>query len=160
VQTHFLLTPVDPDEFEHLAYLYAILYRRMAEPQFNISHTRMPTFKQHCAFLQGYPYERHYLIMSGEILLGACYITRHSEVGIWLDTDHRRNGLGTHILNQLIKRSEHRLVANVAKTNTPSLLFFLRNGFVLMREETEQFVLEHYLAPGGTFATTRQSDTA
>jgi RimJ/RimL family protein N-acetyltransferase len=145
VQLHFLLRPVDPGSFDHVAYLYAILYRRMSEPKFNISHRRMPTLRQHWAFLKSRPYEQHYLIMSGEVLLGACYVSHHDEVGIWLSTEHRRSGLGSHILDQIIKRrGRQRLIANVAKTNLPSLMFFLRNGFVLLPEEPEQFVLEHY----------------
>jgi RimJ/RimL family protein N-acetyltransferase len=133
---------------DHLGYLYSMLRHRLDEPDCNISHTVLPTWKQHVAFLRTRPYRQHFIITEGDgpLYLGVCYVSHQDEIGIWIDPLHRRHGLGRTILEILIRRHERNtscgLKANVAKTNFASALFFLRNGFVLMEQQDRQYVFE------------------
>ena len=59
-------------------FLYNLLKER--DPKANISHKKMPTFKQHEKFMDSKPYSKWYVIMGSEEKLGSIYLTKESEI--------------------------------------------------------------------------------
>ncbi len=63
--------------------LYDLLKER--RPAESISHRRMPSWEEHCRFVDSRPYQFWYLIDGGDEFLGAIYLTeRLSEIGWWI----------------------------------------------------------------------------
>lgn len=110
------------------AVLYELLKER--EPHVNISHKRMPTFKQHRLFVRSAPYAYWYLIEVGKHYVGSIYLTRVNEIGIFLFAQHRDKNHGPKAIRQLIdKHPRDRYLANVNPANTKSIRLFRRLGF-------------------------------
>lgn len=61
-------------------FLYKLLKQR--NPDENISHKVMPTYKQHCTFNDKQPYAEDYIIFDGERRVGRFYVTDRMEAGI------------------------------------------------------------------------------
>ena len=142
------LRPVAPDLFSDQKYLYDVLQARMAEPDYNISHTRLPEWDEHIAFIQGDPYRWWDIILSdGKSLFikvratqrcGVAYVTKNNEVGIWIAPNHRKQGLASEVL-QHYKRAtgmwnRPHLLANINPKNEPSQTFFKKHGFRLITQ--------------------------
>lgn len=117
-------------------YLYNVLRIRLEqEPETNISHKAMPTWQAHCEFVRSQPYRAWYLILrkpehpsNDEDWLGAIYLTRDREVGVWVDPSFRAKGYGAQALTLLRERWPGRILANVNPANTASIKFFERMG--------------------------------
>jgi len=138
------LATVDPTSSSDLGFLYGTLILRLEEPHTNISHTELPPWDKHVAFVAGRPYGlRHWIIQTPCFSKGVCYVSPQNEVGIYIIPQARREGIGTWTLAYLTARHSN-LVANVAKTNLASFCFFARNGFVLEAELPTQFVFKGY----------------
>tara|TARA_Y100000589_G_scaffold331148_1_gene383462 strand:+ start:5089 stop:5556 length:468 start_codon:yes stop_codon:yes gene_type:complete len=69
---------VNPNDESHKKYLYDFLAKR----KFNISHTNMPTYKNHCKFVKNNPYRKWFLISNESSLLGSVYILYDNGIGI------------------------------------------------------------------------------
>lgn len=119
------------------AYLYRVLQERLKEPGTNISHTSLPTMKRHLEFVASRPYRAWYLILTGpasdSIILGACYLTRQAEVGIYVEPTERGTGVGRQALDILRDRHRGRILANVNPANEASRAFFEREGARLLQ---------------------------
>ena len=125
------LRPVNPASIADLAYLYAVLSRRLDEKGTNISHQALPTFEDHCTFVRGQPYAGHYVTVDKGLNVGAAYVTKDHEIGLWVAPEHRREGIGAWTLRALMRLHRNdRWLANVNADNTASGAFFLRHGFV------------------------------
>ncbi len=132
--------------------LYALLFERT--PEANISHKTMPSYLRHVRFVRDEPYEAWYLIhkvdttidppMGHETVaskcetttfidVGAIYLTKQREVGIFIFAEHQGKGYGTQAINELRKRHPGRILANVAPTNERSLAFFRKLGARLIQ---------------------------
>jgi hypothetical protein len=70
--------------------LWKLLEERPAEA--NISHREMPSWSEHCSFVERYPYRSWYLIKAQGEFVGAIYLTRHFEIGISILKEHQRHG--------------------------------------------------------------------
>jgi RimJ/RimL family protein N-acetyltransferase len=108
--------------------LYNLLSER--EAHVNISHKVMPSWEQHCAFFESHPYKTWEMILADGEIVGACYLTRQNEIGIFIFAAHQRQGYATAALRQII--NEHagtRLLANIAPGNSASIALFARLGF-------------------------------
>ena len=106
--------------------LYQLLLER--EPKQSISHKVMPTLGQHTRFFQSRPYLAWYLMETADGFVGAIYLTKQREVGIFVFKDKQSSGLGQQALAQLREKWPGRLLANVAPSNTRSRDFFTKQG--------------------------------
>lgn len=106
--------------------LWQLLSER--ESHQNISHKRMPTWAEHCAFVASRPYEAWYGIDCGD-LVGAAYLTRQREVGIGILKRHRGQQYALNALRLLIQAHPGRLLANISPANSDSIRLFTGLGF-------------------------------
>lgn len=109
--------------------LLALLMER--EGNVNISHRRMPTLTEHRKFILSKPYKTWDLIMSGQEIVGAVYLTHQSEIGLFIFKKFRENGFGKKALALLMKKhaGSVRFLANINPRNRRSIRFFERLGF-------------------------------
>lgn len=109
-----------------LEILYELLKERPVEA--NISHRALPTFEQHRQFVTRRPYEAWYLIEEGESTVGATYLTKAREVGIFIFLAHQRKSYAAAGITMLREKHPGRLLANVAPGNQTSHALFLKLG--------------------------------
>lgn len=114
--------------------LYDLLKER--EPHQSISHKRMPDFDQHSKFVASRPYAAWYLIenafdarVAAPVTVGAIYLTRQREVGLFIFRAHRGKGYGKKALAELRRLHPGKLLANIAPGNEGSQSFFSSLGF-------------------------------
>lgn len=115
--------------------LFELLQER--EPQVSISHKQMPLFDEHCAFVASRPYTAWYLIGEGgaaerapPATVGAIYLSKANEVGLFVFKAHQGKGHGRRALELLAGlHPDARLIANIAPSNGASQRFFERAGF-------------------------------
>lgn len=113
-------------------YLYALLTER--EPTQNISHRGMPTVTQHLAFVRSNPYKEWHLIEAGREIVGAVYLTRAAEIGIFIFKAHQGRGYGKRAVQLLRQRHPgERLLANVNPANKRSRRMFEKIGGTLLQ---------------------------
>ena len=58
------------------------LYKLLSLRQESISHTEMPTYSEHCKFVDNHPYKTWYLINKEDITIGSFYIKYDNSVGL------------------------------------------------------------------------------
>jgi RimJ/RimL family protein N-acetyltransferase len=121
---HFVPVREEP---EAPSILWNLLEER--DPRINISHQAMPTPEEHLRFVQAHPYRVWYLIRDGKDYVGAAYLTRHNEIGVFIFAECQGRGYGKWAVLELVKRFPGRLYANVAPTNPESQAFFEALGF-------------------------------
>jgi RimJ/RimL family protein N-acetyltransferase len=113
-------------------FLYDLLNNR--NPNFNISHKKMPLFKEHVKFVNSKPYSKWYIIMRNKEKLGSIYLSKQNEIGIFLKEDIQGKRIGTTALKLLmIKNPKKRFLANINPKNKKSIKFFEKNGFKLIQ---------------------------
>ena len=117
---------------EVMEILYDLLGEREAHQ--NISHKEMPTFEEHCKFVQSDPYKAWYLIITtdslfgtGEIV-GAIYLTYSNEIGIQIFRNHQGQGYGEQAIRELAARFKGPFLANINPDNEGSIRFFKKLG--------------------------------
>jgi RimJ/RimL family protein N-acetyltransferase len=109
-----------------------VLYRLLEErsPEVNISHRAMPSWEQHCAFVASKPYDAWYLIEADGGKVGAIYLSKTNEIGIFLFRSHRGAGYGKRAVTMLMERHPRdRYLANINPKNDASIAFFRELGF-------------------------------
>ena len=117
-------------------FLYELLKQR--DPRANISHKRMPSFKQHESFIQSKPYSKWYIIQSSNDDIGSIYLSKNNEIGIFLIGKNQNKGVGCKALKLLIEKNPKiRYLANVNPNNKKSIDFFKKNGFKLIQHTYE-----------------------
>jgi RimJ/RimL family protein N-acetyltransferase len=122
--------------------LYELLLER--DSSTNISHRKMPTWREHQQFVESKPYRKWYLVQVDGQFVGACYLTRQNEIGIQLFKAYQGKGYAVEAVNLLItkhkplkaipgKRSG-RFLANINPQNERSMRLFQKLGFVHIQE--------------------------
>jgi RimJ/RimL family protein N-acetyltransferase len=117
----------------------------MREPDFNISHKRLPEWDEHISFIESDPYQWWDIITSDAYYpCGVAYVTRNNEVGIWIAPKYRRQGLAAEVLEQYKRRMYQvyqrekkeppYLLANINPKNQPSQAFFRKHNFRLITQ--------------------------
>ncbi len=117
-------------------FLYNLLKER--DPRANISHKKMPTFKQHEKFVTSKPYSKWYIIVTSEENVGSVYLTKENEIGIFLKKNIQGKGIGVKALNLVTEKNPSaRYLANINPKNKKSIQFFKNNGFKLIQHTYE-----------------------
>lgn len=126
------LMNIYPASIGTVAFLYDLLAER--EPHQNISHREMPSFEQHQDFVDSHPYKAWYLICADGDPIGATYLTKQNEIGIFIKKDYQGNGYGGHAIRQVMKmHPAEQFYANIAPGNTRSIAMFDKLGFELIQ---------------------------
>ena len=129
-----------------------LLYELLAERPHEhwISHERMPTFREHQAFIASHPFRYWLLVMSDMTYVGAIEVTDRNEVGIAILKRYQKRGLGSEALHKFIEDYQPlpaipalrngRWLANIAVGNESSEIFFRKMGFITIQKT---MVLRH-----------------
>jgi RimJ/RimL family protein N-acetyltransferase len=110
-----------------------ILYRLLGERDetINVTHTGMPCYGDHVRYVESRPYECWYFIEVDGQIVGACYVTKKSELGIFIFKQHQGSGYGPEALRNLMWRTgKRKYIANINPRNERSAYLFSRLGFV------------------------------
>lgn len=118
-----------------------ILYKLLEERDeyVNISHKEMPTWEEHCEFVNKVPYREWHLILNeANTPVGSCYLSYQNEIGVFVFKKFQKMGYGSFAIQALIYRHPNeRLLANVAPHNTVSQELFQGYGFKLCQHTYE-----------------------
>lgn len=123
-----------------------VLYRLLEErPTFaNISHRKMPTWREHKKFLESRPYDAWYLIMQSETSMEVCgsvYLTRDAEIGIFLFEKHQGKGYASAAIQALMEKHPRDCYrANINPNNHNSIAMFELAGFTHIQNTYELHV--------------------
>ena len=100
----------------------------------NISHRHMPTWDEHCDFVEGNPYRMWLAIVIKGTPVGTLYLTKRNEIGIFILHKHQGEGYAKAAIKKLL--GQHRplpgitsfrpssFVANVNPANQASIRLF------------------------------------
>ena len=107
------------------------LYRLLEErtPEQSISHHGMPELLEHEAFVLNQPYMHWYLIDVGKNTVGAVYLSKQREIGLFIFDKYRGRGYGSLALKAIMDKHPGRFLANIAPKNGKSHNFFKKHGF-------------------------------
>lgn len=117
-------------------YLYALMTER--EAHVNISHRAMPTAEQHLAFVRSRPYRAWYLCHVKHRVVGAIYLSKQGEIGIFIFKAHRGHGYGKQAVKALMDKHPGNFLANINPANEASIKFFEKLGFRPMQVTYEK----------------------
>jgi RimJ/RimL family protein N-acetyltransferase len=113
-------------------FLFDLLKNR--DPRANISHKKMPSFKEHVKFINSKPYQKWYVIKLNHEKVGSIYLSKQNEIGLFLKKNTQGQNIGTKALKLLItKNPEKRILANINPKNKKSIKFFKKHGFKLIQ---------------------------
>lgn len=116
--------------------LYDLLKERTGNV--NISHEKMPSWKEHERFVSSRPYAHWYMIEVGGAFKGAVYLTKQDEIGIFIFQAHRRKGYGAKAVKMLMEACPRkRFLANINPANERSIRMFEELGFVHLQNTYE-----------------------
>jgi RimJ/RimL family protein N-acetyltransferase len=122
---------------EALRILYQLLEER--SPEVNISHRELPAWESHCAFVASRPYTAWYLIDIEGTPVGAIYLSRMDEIGVFILRAHRGNGYGKRAIVMLMEHHPRkRFLANINPANVRSAAMFRDLGFERIQETYEK----------------------
>ncbi len=117
-------------------FLYELLSER--QKSVNISHKKMPTFKQHIKFITSKPYSKWYIIKNHNQNIGSIYLSKQDEIGIFIKKEFQNKGLGMEAMKLLIEKNpRRRYLANVNPKNLKSAKFFKKFDFKLIQHTYE-----------------------
>lgn len=117
----------------HCNHLYEILRERLDEPQTNISHKALPTFEEHMVFMRSSPYMAWFVVTMDGLPVGATYLTRQREIGLYICRDFREQGIGREVVAEMRARFPGPILANVNPENVKARQFWERMGGKLLQ---------------------------
>lgn len=104
-------------------FLYEFLKQRKNYE--NISHTKMPTFKQHVKFINSIPYSKWYVILCDSEKIGSIYLSKQNEIGIHIKNNFDNFELKKEAIKILMEKNpRHTYFANVSMKNKNLMKFF------------------------------------
>ena len=108
--------------------LYSLLKERT--PDVNISHVETPGFAQHQRFVLSRPYHAWYVVIVGCKYVGAVYLTKINEIGVFILKEHHRKGYGLGAVVELMAlHPREKYLANTNPDNFASMQMFQQLGF-------------------------------
>ena len=124
---------------EDVGFLYRLLLER--RPIESISHSTMPTVRQHTEFVNSKPYAMWFIVYEFAQRVGTVNLTNRNEIGIAVVGDRRHQGIGSKALRLFIEthrplRAEPSVrpghfLANINPENVASRRLFEEAGFRL-----------------------------
>ena len=119
---------------------YRFLYKLLEErnPITNISHKKIPTYKQHVKFVKSKPYSKWYIIYLNHRKVGSIYFSKQDEIGMFFIKKIKKEGIGKNAMEVLMKKNpRERYIANSNPKNTKLIKFLKKNGFKLVQYSYE-----------------------
>jgi hypothetical protein len=114
-------------------FLYNLLKER--NPNNNISHIQMPTYKKHQKFMESKPYSKWYVIYLNDEKIGSIYLSKKNEIGIHTLKNYEKNAIHSKSLKLLIKKNpKTKYFANISTKNLKLQIFFKKHGFKLLQQ--------------------------
>ena len=115
--------------------LYTMMKERLDDPQTNISHKELPTLVDHIAFMRSNPYLAWFMITDEHDYtnLGAVYLTRQREIGLYIRPWFRGKGIGREVVAEMRARFPGPILANVNPENVNARQFWERMGGKLLQ---------------------------
>lgn len=111
-----------------LNFLYDLLGER--DETTNISHVSMPTSQGHAKFVLSKPYREWWLIVADGEPVGAAYLSRNNEIGLFILRAHRGKGYGKEVIGKIKEEyGDCPLLANINPKNASSISLFEGAGF-------------------------------
>lgn len=127
------LVHVDRWEPGHWAFLWGLLNERNGNKNVNISHQAMPSYAEHCHFVEFHPYRAWFLIEVDGSCVGSIYLSERDEIGIFLYKCHQNQGYAKEavrlLMTKTLPRYPRRYLANINPRNDRSISFFRKLGF-------------------------------
>lgn len=121
----------DPERTMYEGLLYDLLKER--KPYQNISHKKLPTFRNHVKFVRSRPYKGLYILqdLENRQFVGSIYLGMENNIGLFIFDKFNHKGYGTKALSVLYELYPHvkQMYANVAPNNCASMAFFLNKRF-------------------------------
>lgn len=116
--------------------LYDLLKER--DETTNISHRELPTWWDHVNFVESRPYSVwNFIEVAGEIV-GACYVSKTDELGIFIFRKHQGVGHGSEAVRLLMFMNGKRpYKANINPKNARSANLFEKMGFTCIQHTYE-----------------------
>lgn len=113
-------------------FLYDLLSKR--DPYANISHKKMPNYKEHIKFVTSKPYFRWYVAYRENNKIGSAYISKQDEIGIHIIKSFDIPTLRKAIMDLVIaKNPRKRYLINVNPKNKKMIQFLQKNGLNLIQ---------------------------
>ena len=129
-----MLKRVTDNDFD---FLYEIL--KIRESYENISHKKMPNFKEHKKFCKSSPYQFWYIIYDNKIKMGTAYLSKLDEIAIHLLPNFKKEINYTKILKILIKKHpKSRYLVNISNKNKKLIKTYMKNKFKLIQYTFER----------------------
>jgi RimJ/RimL family protein N-acetyltransferase len=117
-------------------FLYELLSER--EPSVNISHRKMPTYKNHVKFVLSKPYSKWYIIKYGLESIGSVYLSKLNEIGIHIKKEYQYKKFEDDVLKMLLQKNQRsRYIVNISPKNLRAIRFFKKKGFKLIQYSFE-----------------------
>lgn len=112
-------------------YLWDLLLER--KPHQNISHSEMPSWVDHCKFVDSEPYDGWWLIDDGGIIRGSVYFTEQREVGINIFEKYEGMGYREDALKFIEDHYGLPIHANISVRNAQLMAFFVERGYEFLQ---------------------------
>jgi hypothetical protein len=124
-QNNLELKTVKKTDFE---FLYNILKDR--NPIANISHEKMPSYKQHIEFVKSKPYTKWYIIYVTKMKIGTIYLSKQDEIGIHMIKEKQFIGIEEKSIKILMgKNPRKKYTINSSIRNKKLIKLLEKNGF-------------------------------
>ena len=113
-------------------FLYKLLKKR--DLKANLSHKKMPSYKQHIKFIKSKPYQKWYIIEKNRKKSGAIYFSKQNEIGIHFLPEIQSELISQASIQELIRKNpKKKYFTNVSPKNQRLIKFFEKNGFFLFQ---------------------------
>ena len=124
-----MLKRVTDNDFD---FLYQMLEIR--ESHENISHKKMPNFREHKKFCKSSPYQFWYIIYDNKTKMGTAYLSKLDEIAIHLLPNFKKEVNYSKILKILIKKHpKSRYLVNISNKNKKLMNTYMKNKFKLIQ---------------------------
>ena len=118
------------------SFLYKILKER--KPIVNISHKKIPTYRQHVNFTSSKPYSKWYIIYFNSKKVGSIYLSKQNEIGIFILKQMQGEEYEQIALEILMdKNPRDRYIVNCNPKNKKLISFWKKNKFKLIQYSYE-----------------------
>lgn len=114
------------------SFLYELLLER--DQKVNISHKKMPTYKQHVRFMNSKPYLKWYIIYFDDTKIGSIYLSKQNEIGTQINKKWNNENILKIVIKLLMQKNpKSRYLVNINPKNKKFIKFFKNQGFKLIQ---------------------------